>query len=51
MNNGISVCSSDAVSFLLVLEPNTPEKSDNNSAVHGASSESRASGAARCAET
>lgn len=27
VDNDISVCSSDAVSFLLVLEPNTPEKS------------------------
>lgn len=26
VDNGIIVCSSGAVSFLLVLEPNTPEK-------------------------
>lgn len=49
VDNGISVCSSDAVSFLLVLEPDTPGKSDNNSTARGASSESRASGAAQCA--
>lgn len=39
INNSSSVGSSGAVSFLLVLEPNTPEKGGDNRAARGAFSE------------